>query len=202
MTDRDPARGAQFAMDLIEEEEEARWREEVARIEAMSTEELDRELLAEGIRPEDIPSLDEFLKKLDVAPDHPQGVKMFGRKRSRVTWVVSLIAAAIGCILLFIGVYEAPQIEAWWHPAPEITPDRAPLRSPPPSPLAKAAALRDEARREWTQGNKDTAKQRLDEARDLDPAGEKTHEVEELRTLVDGPPHVITGDKPHLNGGP
>jgi len=181
VTHRDPARGARLVMDLVDEEE-------LARIDALSAEEIARELEADGIRREDCPNIDAFLQKrgggapvVDIAA---------ARARRRTAWVVTLIAAALGGIVAVIGIRSAPQIEAWWHgplKAPEHAPpiETAPA-PPPPSPAVLAAAsFRAEASRACDEHLWGTCEQRLNDARALDPEGENTDEVRALRRRIE-----------------
>lgn len=194
MNDRDPARAARFVKNLIDEEE-------LARVDALSSEELARELEADGIRPEDIPSVEVFLKKANAV--EPAVDIAAARSRRRTTWVVTLLAAAFGVAVVVVGIRSAPQIEAWWQ-GPAKAPDRAPPVHPapppsaPPTTLVQAAALRDEARQACDEALWGVCEQRLDDARALDPDGERSPDVAGMRRrIANGSDQIPIGAKPN-----
>src|SRR5580700_9211873 len=119
----DPALGWKFVEKLLREED-------LERLDQASDEEVERQLRAAGIDPEEIPTAEELLaraterarkrkeKGIETAKIVPLRVRP---KRS--AWVVWLVAAAIAAVAATLAV-ERRELEAWWHPGTEpIGPD-------------------------------------------------------------------------------
>jgi hypothetical protein len=178
MNKPDPARGWQYAMKLLAEEE-------LERLDKMSDEEVADEMRAEGLDPTRVPSVETLLAKVPGAEELLAKVPVEARvvplgPRRRTRWVVWLAAAALGAVGVAIFAVKGPAVVAWWHggkPA-DIGADAAP---PPPSELVRAEALRDEAERACQRRLWGTCESRLDEASALDPAGEHQARVVRMR---------------------
>jgi hypothetical protein len=178
MNKPDPARGWQYAMKLIAEEE-------LERLDKMSDEEVADEMRAEGLDPTRVPSVETLLAKVPDAeqllakvPAGARVVPLAPRRRTR--WVVWLAAAAVGALGVAILAMKGPAVVASWHggkPA-DIGADAAPR---PPSELVRAEALRDEAERACQRKLWGTCESRLDEASALEPAGERQARVVRMR---------------------
>jgi len=187
--------------------------DELARIEGLSEAELERELAAEGVDLSQIPSASELLAK--VAPTRaatpapfvavasvasaPGPVVEFAPRHSRrrASWAAWLAAAALGLGVVIAGVAEAPAVVAWWRgpqvPPPAPTPGP---RQPPPTEIARAQELRENAQRAcddlaWT-----ACERQLDEARQLDPAGEVGDAVRAMREQIARDKAPRMGPKP------
>jgi hypothetical protein len=199
--------------------------EELDRLDAMSDEEVMAELRAEGRDEGWIPNAESLmagaekhlarqaeqaaLSPLAVPADAaPRTVSMIrATESSRAVWF-----AAAAAVLVGIGgaaVVERGAIVAWIKgpPAPApIEPDHE--VAPPPTPHELAEKARDEAEKACAGGLWGRCNTRLDQARELDPAGESQPRVVGLRkAIVDGttpppPPHGYDRDgKPLLPKG-
>jgi hypothetical protein len=193
VNDRDAVQGALYAMELADEEE-------LARVDALSAEAIARELEADGIRREDFPDVDALLRK--GRADVPVVAMAAAGARQPTSWVVPLIAAALGAVAAVVGIRSAPQSEAWRH-GPVKAPEHAPpIETAPPAPpvspaVPAAAALRAEASRACNEHLWGACEQRLNDARILDPEGEDTDEVQAMRRQIVGMRPVPYGAKPH-----
>lgn len=128
--------------------------------------------------------------------------KAAAKKVQRPAWLVPLAAAA--AVLLLAGAtYEwtpvGRQIDAWLWPAPTETP--TPELPVPPTheetPREKAAKLREMALVNVNKGYMGDATDELDEAQILDPPGEHTDEVRQMRKAIrDAEPSVNNFTKP------
>jgi hypothetical protein len=174
--------------------------DELARIEGLSEAELERELAADGVDLSQIPSASELLAKATAAgsaapapfvavasvASAPGEVVEFAPRRSprRASWVAWLAAAAIGAGVVIAGVAEAPVVVAWWQ-GPQVPPP-APTPAPPapPTELARAVELRQEAQRACEAQSWTTCAKHLDDARALDPAGEGGEAVRAMRERI------------------
>jgi hypothetical protein len=172
--------------------------DELARIEGLSEAELERELAAEGVDLSQIPSASELLAKVAAATpapfvavvsvaSAPGPVVEFAPRpsRRRASWVAWLAAAALGAGVVIAGVAEAPVVVAWWRgpqvPPPAPTP--APRQSPP-TEIARARELRENAQRACDELAWTACEKQLDEARQLDPAGEIGDAVRAMREQI------------------
>jgi hypothetical protein len=178
MNKPDPARGWQYAMKLLAEEE-------LERLDKMSDEEVADEMRAEGLDPTRVPSVETLLAKVPDAEqllaEVPAGARVVPLEPwKRTRWAVWLAAAALGVVVVAILALKSPAVVAWWHggkPA-DIGADAAP---PPPSELVRAEALRDDAERACQRKLWGTCESKLDEASALDPASEHQARVVRMR---------------------
>jgi hypothetical protein len=178
--------------------------EELDRLDAMSDEEMMAELRAEGRDEAWIPSAASLMagaekhlakqaEQAELSPlvgpadAAPRTVSMIrATESSRAMWL-----AAAAAVLLVVGgaaFVERGAIVAWIKgpPAPvPIEPDRE--VAPPPTPRELAEKARDEAERACATGLWGRCYTRLNQARELDPAGESEPRVVGLRkAIVDG----------------
>lgn len=167
MSKPDPARGWDFAMKLLSEEQ-------IDRVANMSDAELDAEMRRLGLNPADHPDVEELLEKL---PRAPAPVVPLAPRRRR--WPVLLAAAAA----LAAAVPLALQMKDWLAggggPIAQIDAGR-----PVPSAsqaLVRAEALRDDAERACAEALWGTCEQKLDDAQALDPGGEREPRVVRMR---------------------
>ena len=192
-------------MDLIED---LLLEEELERLGKLSPEELAEEMRKKGVDPEAgrrvaEEALDKAMATRAVVPAAPlptatpptTATKVASlseareRKRSRAPVFATLAIAA--AVLLVIGVTHNPierQIDAWLHPAPTETPTQTPQNPVPPTheptPLEKAAALREEAYANVAKGYMGEALDELNEAADLDPGGNQAQAVLDARATI------------------
>jgi hypothetical protein len=98
------------------------------------------------------------------------------RARSRAVRASWLLAAAVAGL---VALVEGPHIVEWLSPARSA--------KPPDEALLRAEALRDQAFAALALGGREGAREKLDEARSLDPAGESDPRVQEARTALAAP---------------
>ncbi|MGO9834865.1 MAG: hypothetical protein ACLP1X_11660 [Polyangiaceae bacterium] len=186
----DHARGWMFIEKLLREED-------LARLDKTSDEEVNRQMRAAGIEPEHTPTADELIARaLERAGKRKVAALPVQPKRS--TWSVWLVAAAMGAVAIAL-VVEKKEVVAWFHHEPvQIGPDLEGEKPRPPTPQERAAALRQEAfgacgDRLWAK-----CERKLDEAKQLDPAGENDLQVQGARNAVkDGlTPQDLEGKPP------
>jgi len=116
-----------------------------------------------------------------AVPEEPARVIPIGRRGPRARWTVVLLAAAV---VLALGAGAAVGIAVRDRsPRTPLGPD--PLvprrREDPMIALQLAARLRDEARDECTRQEWATCQAKLDDARALDPAGDRDPDVQAYR---------------------
>jgi hypothetical protein len=108
-----------------------------------------------------------------------EGEKMEARR----AWLVA--AAAIAAAVSLIAVAEGPAIVAWLHRGTEkIGPDNVHPAPPEPSPREIAEKKRDEAEKALGAGLYGACIRLLDEAKEIDPAGDGEPRVQALREKV------------------
>jgi hypothetical protein len=170
---------------------------ERARIEAMSPEDIERDLAAAGFDPEAVRvDADRIAARIEKAPPAVArpGTRSAGGRRvaTRAMW---LLAAALACAALFVFAWRAAISPSAKIAAP-IEPDNAtlpPRRVTPPGPSAEdAVSQRTEATRACEVGAWATCLHALDGARAIDPAGDADPEVQRMRRVatqaLHGPP--------------
>lgn len=111
----DLARGLMFVEKLLREED-------LERLDKTSDEEVEHQLRAAGIDPEDVPTADELLaraaararKRRDEDARAGDGIVAPPARPKRSAWAVWLAAAAIGAVIVTLAV-EKREVRAWWH---------------------------------------------------------------------------------------
>ncbi len=181
----DPARGWLFV-------EKLRLDDEVQRLEGMSDDEVRAEM---GIDPGQIPSAEKLMAKAyaretrertkaDGASSQPPAVVSIesARRARAVPPVVWLLAAA--AVLLAILATKKDQIVALFQGPPKPVPQQQAPSPPQPSPRELAATPRGDAQKACAAGDWGTCSDKLDEAAKLDPAGEASPDVRQMRDLI------------------
>jgi hypothetical protein len=188
--------------------DEARDDEEIEKIASMSPAQLDKELKDAGFDLDDVRAdADAFRQKLErsVAERRAKQLEAQARVRSlrpqprRRPVVVWLAAATVGAVGVGGIVYALTHPGAPPAPSPP-GPSSVPVHEPSPADLIAASDLRqraydDCAAQRWTE-----CLAGLEGAKKLDPAGDRSSEVQlarqqaEHQLAVDGGPE---GDKPH-----
>lgn len=152
---------------------------ELARIDALSDDELDRELRDAGISPE---------RAASVVRPPARAVAL--RRAHAWAWV----ALAAGVALVIGGTVRRREIARWFGHEP-IGPD---TEQTPDSVLAeRAARLRHDALGVCEQGFWYECETKLNEARKLDPAGESQPQVQAARRAIEQAGHPPDGVKPN-----
>jgi hypothetical protein len=179
----DPARGWQFVEKLLAEEE-------IARIEKMSPDEVEREMRAEGLDPSRVPSTEELVagaearaarngrtRKAGAEPGAANVVPLPTRpKRSRR--LIVLVAAALGALVLIMVMKRSEDNAATGQRGRE-----------------RAENLRDIAMKECAEARWSSCKDWLDAARRLDSAGEAEPRVVEARRAIAQAPRADAGTR-------
>jgi len=168
---------------------------ELERIDALSDDELDRELRAAGIDPAEAATFgqDIVVRPPPQAPGPPSQAprppKKTARSPRKVHWIAwgAVAAAAV----LIVGVL-ATRPENVASPPPDDSASDAGLTTK----LQAAAKLRDDAFGSCAHGVWAVCEHRLDAARALDPAGEQDEKVIAARRAVYDAQHADAGAKP------
>jgi hypothetical protein len=175
----DVARGWRSAMKLCEDEAD--------RLAELSDSDFER-AMADMPAPSRVPTIDELVAQGRAASsDHPRGnvaaqaadAAIERRGPSRLVWV---LAAAL-LLALGVGVAKRGAVVAFFKGAPE-EPSPSPTTPPRPTPAERAEAVRVDAERACDRGDWLSCSDRLDEAQKIDPAGESTPGVRQLRKKV------------------
>jgi hypothetical protein len=173
----DPARGWLHVENLLAEDE-------LARIEKLTPEQVEEELRAEGTL---VPSAAELMAGVErKAREREAAAVRATRKRRSPLRTVSIIAAVLAAFLLIVFAYKnRAAIEAYFKGEP-IRPDDQwlPWR-PSPTPQERAAKMRQDAFAACEQVMYETCGRKLDEARELDPAGEADPRVMAARQDIE-----------------
>jgi hypothetical protein len=140
---------------------------ELARIDALSDDELDRELRDAGVSPELVAGV--------VQPRAPA----VALRRTR-TW--AWVALAAGVALVIAATARRREIALWFGHEP-IGPDVA--QTPDSVLVERAARLRHDALGVCEQGFWGLCEEKLNEARRLDPAGESQPQIQAARRAID-----------------
>jgi hypothetical protein len=179
----DPGRGWRSAVKLREAEAD--------RLAELGDEDFE-EAIAALPDPPSVPTIDELIDRAKqragreangVAPvravDPPT-------ERGRPSPLLWLLAAAF-IALLAVGTLRREAVVAWFKgPAQEPAP-QAPQAPPGPTPAERAELARTEARQACVRGEFLACASKLDEAQAIDPAGEATPAVRQLRqNITDG----------------
>jgi len=147
---------------------------ELRRIDALSDEELDRELREAGTTPEEAAKVGKGLLASGAGKEQPP---YSTAARARRRWTVWLVAATLGAIAITLAAMNGAAIVAWFHPGDDIRPDDRGLTWPNEVARARAEKLRDEADKECQMKLWGACEARLDEAMKLDPGGESEERV-------------------------
>ncbi len=183
----DPARGWLSVEKLLVDDE-------VERIARLS----DEQVLAEmGMGPSQVPSAERLMKKAAVrsavgrAQDNAMGhspvastpiasVASDGPRRQALLW---LVAAAFVFTVVLVAKRDEIATALRGHPPP--SPPQQPAPPPPgPSPQELAAVARAGAQKACAAGDWLVCSSKLDEAKGLDPAGEETPAVRQMRKTI------------------
>jgi hypothetical protein len=171
----DPARGWLHVETLLA-------LDEAERLEKLSDTDFEEEMRAKGRDPARVPSAADLLarateraKRREVTGKPPAPVVPLRVRRLRPVW---WIAAAFALLILAVLVTQGAAIIARFRGDP-IRPDDWQPRRPPPHEVAEK--MRDDAmgackRRLWG-----LCEQKLDDAREIDPAGESAERVQRAR---------------------
>jgi hypothetical protein len=171
-------------------------RDELERIEALTAEELQKELGAppagrDSVRVPAETGVAQAADGFEKAPPSDAGSKarrvvLLGattgaKRRIPVGWIAAAACVAVAASAVATSY---PQIAAWLNPPP-VVPDR---QTPPPAheetPVEKARKLRENAYAACEAEKYDECARLLDGAQTLDPAGEKDLRVEALRGAI------------------
>jgi hypothetical protein len=175
----DLARGWRSAMKLREEEAD--------RLADLRDEDFER-AMAELPAPSRVPTIDELTAKgRDASSDIPRGnvaaqaVEPAVERRgpSPFIWVI----AAAFLLALGVGLAKRGAVVAFFRGGPG-EPSPAPTALPGPTPAERAEAVRLDAEKACDRGDWLWCSDRLDEAEKIDPAGESTPGVQQLRKKV------------------
>jgi hypothetical protein len=171
----DPARGWLFVEKLLADEE-------IERMANMSDEEIEREAAAEEPPLSRVPSAEELFAKVDAARAEPRVVPSVAipeepRRFPRVVWLCAAALAFVAAVVLVqrdavVALFRAP------IPAP------SPTHEPEPTPEQRAALVRVEAQKACAAGEWTACEAKLDEAAKIDPAGESSPAVQEMRKSI------------------
>jgi hypothetical protein len=195
--------------------EDARDDEEIEQLAAMSGEELDKELADAGFDVDEVRAdamaVREKLER-SVAERRAKEMEAQARVRSlrpqpnrpqsrRVPGMVWFVAATVGAAAAGGLVYALTHPGGAERPTPPVLPSTAPSPEPAPADLVAASDLRrrafgDCASQRWTE-----CLAGLDGARKLDPAGDRSAEVQMTRQQAEHQLAVEAGpegDKPRL----
>ncbi len=194
-----PSQAWRFAQKLLADEERERAEnlraeEELARLDKMTDQELEAELAAEGRGSSWVPSAESLLAGaekhaarraeagVDAGP-RPAKVVAVGRPR-RPTRLMWLMAAAFLLLVGGLAATQGPAIVAFFKGEKNepIGPDNE--KPAQPTPREAAEKLRDEAIVACDGEMLGTCRDKLDQAKKLDPAGESEARVQEKRALI------------------
>lgn len=170
MNKPDPARGWDFAMKLLAEEE-------LERLDKMNDAELDEAMRKQGLDPEEPQDVERLLAKIPATPARVVPFPTRPRGRSAVWLAAAAVAAAAASVF---AVLKGPDLVAWLR-GPTLPIAQIDAAPEPPAALVRAEALRDEAERACSQSLWGACRQRLDDAMTLDPAGERQPRVVRMR---------------------
>ncbi len=195
---RDPVARWNRAVALAHEDDGP---EALAEVLAMSDEEVERQLIEDGVDLKELDAradaaFDAFMEKLELR-EKPNGEEaqpasteagvwalqptqvLPGRERRYTSARFALITAGtVMCFVLgFLGTRQAPETPQVKVPDAGAAPKQAPIADL----QAQARGLRDRARGAYDRGALDECLSELDEARSLDPAGDDTVTVRALR---------------------
>lgn len=156
---------------------------------AMSPEERRRELERAGVSEKHIEAgVDEVLARMkgggagaDAGP-RAGNVRPMHRAPRRTIWLAA--AAAIAAAACLVAVTEGPAIVAWMRGPEKIGPDNVHPTPPEPSPHEIAEKKRDDAEKAIGAGLYGMCITLLDEAKQIDPAGDDEPRVQLLRAKV------------------
>jgi hypothetical protein len=165
-----------------------------SRIEGLSDKELEEELRGAGIDPGEADAIFERASKEAARREAADAVREAARRRR--TW--SILVAATLAVLLLLMAWRGREVVAFLRGEPDtIEPDRWGPRKEP-TPVERAAQLREQALAACAQSAWEACRQKLDEARGLDPAGEADPRVKKARADVENamPPDGAVPDKP------
>jgi hypothetical protein len=176
--------------------------DEIDRLAHASDEDFQRSM-AELPEPSRIPTIEEITGGRGVEGGSPnldgpvRAVDVY-EERTRISPVVWLLAAAFALVLAasivsrsaVIAFFKGPLHE----PGPEPTPNP---ESPQLTPVQQAEVARVDAAKTCDQGQWLSCRDKLDQARDLDPAGDTAPSVQEMRSRISaGLQANLKDDKP------
>ncbi len=146
-------------------------------------------------------TIDAIAAAKKVAPSTVRHWLAEGRKDVRAAWQKR--AAALG-LLVVVALFtllalERERVAEWLRPTPPMLPDLAPP-APPVTPEMRAAELRMRAKGECDAELYIPCATHLDEAKELDPAGDTSPEVRAMRDAIRGPVPPPLPDEPPLDG--
>jgi hypothetical protein len=165
---------------------------ELERIDALSDDELDRELRAAGIDPAEAANLGQDIvvrpppQAPGPPPQAPGTAKQAVRPPRKVHWVAWGAVAAVAVLIVGVLVTRPENVAS---PPPDDSAPDAGLATK----LQAAARLRDDAFDSCAHGVWDVCEHRLDAARALDPAGEQDAKVLAARRAVYDAQHADAG---------
>jgi hypothetical protein len=164
--------------------------QELDRLSKLSPEELRDEMKKEGLDPERgraaVRRGLEAAGADTTAPAVPPAnvVSLAAARERRRLPVARIALAAAAAVVVTVGIAKREALEAWLAPSP-TAPQMPPV--PPthaPTPPEKAAQLRAEAYVNIAKGYYGDAEDQLDEAKTLDPDGDKAPQVSEARGQI------------------
>jgi hypothetical protein len=175
----DLARGWRSAMKLREDEAD--------RLAELSDADFER-AMADLPAPSRVPTIDELVAPgRGASTDDPKGhvaaqaADAAIERRGPSPFVWALAAAFL--LALGVGFAKRGAVVAFFKGVPE-EPSPAPTAPPGPTPAERAEAVRLDARKACDQGDLASCSDRLDEAAKIDPPGESTPGVRQLRKMI------------------
>lgn len=176
--------------------------EEIDRLAHASDEDFERSM-AELPEPSRIPSIEEITGGRGSEGGSPnlegpvRAVDVY-EERTRISPVVWLLAAAFALVLAASIVSRSAVIAFFRGPLHEPSPEPTPNPDAPPlTPAQQAEVVRTDAAKTCDQGQWLPCRDKLDRARDLDPAGDTAPRVQEMRSRISaGLQLKLQDDKP------
>jgi hypothetical protein len=150
--------------------------DEAQRVEALTAEELDREVAATGRDP-----AAERARGAALAASllEARAAKASPRRSNRLLWLVAA-ALAVGLVLLA----NRREVMAWIHGGDRTIVPLPPTPDERPSPVEQAERLRDEAEKACHGGLWGRCASKLDDAAKLDPAGDARGRAQALHAAI------------------
>jgi hypothetical protein len=173
--------------DILDEIESAPADDAAEQVLAMSAEERMRELERAGVSEREIgAAVDAIHARMQAGgagqDAAPRAGHVLTRRRARRTWLTA--AAAVAAAASLVAITEGAAIVAWVRGPEKIGPDSVHPAPPEPSPHEIAERKRDDAEKALGAELYGKCIQLLDEAREIDPAGDDEPRVRLLRATV------------------
>ena len=176
--------------------------DEIDRLANASDEDFER-AMAELPEPSRIPTVEEITRGRDVEGGSPnldgpvRAVDVY-EERTRISPVVWLLAAAFALVLAASIVSRSAVIAFFKGPFHEPSPEPTPNpQNPQPTPVQQAEVVRADAAKACDQSHWVSCRDKLDQARELDPGGDTAPSVQEMRSRISAALEMkLRDDKP------